>query len=260
MSSKDSVAKTIMVAAGLCIVCSILVSTAAVSLKPIQERNKSLDKKKNILMAAGLYSEGENIEAVFAERIKPMLVELSTGEYSDAFVPEEYDESKAIKDSSLRVEIAPEQDIASIRVRSKYAVIYEVMDGDSLSQVVLPIRGKGLWSTLYGFISVRADANTIAGLGFYQHGETPGLGGEVDNPKWKSSWRGKKIHDDKWDVAIKVIKGPVNTSRPGAEYQIDGLSGATITARGVSHLVQYWMGDEAFGPYLNKLKERGGNE
>jgi len=260
MSSKDSVAKTILVAGALCIVCSILVSTAAVSLKPVQERNKSLDKKKNILMAAGLFTPGDDIDAIFSEKVRPKLVELSTGEYSDAFSPEEYDESKAIKDDSLRVEIPPEKDIAGIRIRSKYAVVYEVMDGASLSQVVLPVRGKGLWSTLYGFISIKPDANTVAGLGFYQHGETPGLGGEVDNPKWKQLWKGKKIHDDDWNIEIKVIKGSVVASRPEAVYEVDGLSGATITSRGVSSLVRYWMSDEAFGPYLNKLKERGGDE
>jgi len=122
--------------------------------------------------------------------------------------------------------------------------------------VVLPVEGKGLWSTLYGFLALDKDVNTIKGLTFYQHGETPGLGGEVDNPKWKALWPGRKAFGDDGQPKIAVIKGQAG---PVAEdpYQVDGLSGATITARGVSHLVQFWLGTHGFGPYLKQFKERG---
>ena len=93
----------------------------------------------------------------------------------------------------------------------------------------------------------------MAGIGFYEHTETPGLGGEVDNPKWKASWVGKSAYDG--DVlALEVIKGKVDTSRDGAEYQIDGLAGATLTTRGVDNLIKYWLGDQGFKSFIENLK------
>lgn len=121
--------------------------------------------------------------------------------------------------------------------------------------MILPIKGYGLWSTLYGFIALEGDLNTVAGIGFYEHAETPGLGGEVDNPLWKAKWEGKKVFDDEGKTALKVIKGPVDSKRAGSEYQIDGLSGATLTSRGVSQLIQFWLGENGFAPFLTKLKE-----
>jgi Na+-transporting NADH:ubiquinone oxidoreductase subunit C len=109
---------------------------------------------------------------------------------------------------------------------------------------------------LYGFVALESDANTIAGLGFYEHGETPGLGGEVDNPRWKALWEGKRAYRD-GQVAINVAKGAVNPQSSGANWQVDGLSGATLTSRGVSNLVQFWLGAEGFQPYLTNL--RGGD-
>ena len=130
-------------------------------------------------------------------------------------------------------------------------------DGDQLKTVILPVYGKGLWSTLYGFIALEADLNTVAGLTFYEHAETPGLGGEIDNPRWKAFWPGKQLRAN-GDLRIEVVKGQVNPDSPDAVHQVDGLSGATITSRGVSNLVRYWIND-GFGPYLDKLKASGGS-
>ncbi|MGB0764601.1 MAG: NADH:ubiquinone reductase (Na(+)-transporting) subunit C, partial [Luminiphilus sp.] len=112
----------------------------------------------------------------------------------------------------------------------------------------------GLWSTLYGFVALESDGNTIAGLGFYEHKETPGLGGEVDNPRWKNLWKGKQVYRD-GAVAISVVKGSVDQGSDAANWQVDGLSGATLTSRGVSNLVQYWLGEDGFEPYLRNLRE-----
>ena len=120
----------------------------------------------------------------------------------------------------------------------------------------MPIHGKGLWSTLYGFVSVSSDGNTIKGLGYYDHRETPGLGGEVDNPKWKASWNGKQINDNEGNLQIEVIKGKVDLARDEALHQVDGLSGATITGRGVSHMVQFWLGEHGFKKYFERIKDK----
>ena len=130
--------------------------------------------------------------------------------------------------------------------------------------MILPIYGKGLWSTLYGFIAVDADGQTIRGITFYEHGETPGLGGEVENPAWKALWPGKsafsaeEIKGSSLDhlptPIIQVAKGQVTSETVQAEHKVDGLSGATITSNGVTALVRYWLGPDGFGSYLHQLR------
>lgn len=251
----DSVKKTIIVATLLCLVCSIMVSVAAVYLRPIQDRNQALDRKKNILSVAGLYQEGADLDAIFAERVKAHVLTLTTGDYDSAINADEYDEGRALKDPSKVFQIPADEDIGGIKRHPKKVTVYEVYTGDKIDQVILPVYGKGLWSTLYGFLSVKNDGNTINGLAFYKHGETPGLGAEVDNPAWKKQWVGKKIHDENGDINIQIIKGTVDTSRPDAIYKVDGLSGATITAVGVHNFLRYWLGKRGFQKYLERLRE-----
>jgi len=264
VSNKETTSKTIIVAFLLCIVCSIVVSASVVLLKPIQEKNKALNLKTNILAAAGLLVEGasaDEIETLFSS-IKPFLVDLDTGEYADPSVVGkelalDYDQRKAAKDPALSAVIAGGEDIASIKRRVKYAKVYLVEAKGKIETIILPVSGYGLWSTLHGFLALEGDANTVVGLGFYEHAETPGLGGEVDNPRWKAFWPGKKVYNLEQgdEPAIKLVKGSVDKSKPDAMYSVDGLSGATLTSRGISNLVQYWTGEQGFKKYLNRLRE-----
>jgi Na+-transporting NADH:ubiquinone oxidoreductase subunit C len=132
-------------------------------------------------------------------------------------------------------------------------VVYFIKENDKTEKIVLPVYGKGLWSTMFGFIALDKDLKTVKGFTFFQHGETPGLGGEVDNPRWKKIWNGKQAFDEGGNIRIKVIKGKVDASRPEAKYQIDGLSGATLTSRGVGNLVRFWLGENGYGPFLSRL-------
>lgn len=253
MSSNDSIKKTLLVAFSLCIVCSVIVSTAAVLLKPAQEVNKALDRKRNILAAAGMLEEGKSVDEQFSA-ISTRVVDLRTGKFTDEVDPAEYDQLAAAGTPSASTDLSKDDDIAGLGRRENFSQVYLVEDSQGdISKIILPVRGAGLWSTLYGFIALEADANTVAGLGFYEHGETPGLGGEVDNPRWKAHWPGKKVYRD-GDVTIGLIKGSVDPSSPKAEWQIDGLAGATLTARGVTNLVQFWLGENGFQPFLNNLK------
>ena len=253
MSSNDSTRKTLIVAFSLCIVCSIIVSAAAVILQPAQEANKTLDRKRNILAAAGMLDDSKSVEELFAQ-ISTRVVDMRTGKFTDDVDVENYDQRKAAKDPSASDALTAAQDQAKVSRREHYAVIYLVEDaGGDIDKIILPIRGYGLWSTLYGFIALESDGNTVAGLGFYEHAETPGLGGEVDNPRWKASWPGKEVYRD-GDVTIGLIKGSVDPAGADAKWQIDGLAGATLTARGVTNLVQFWLGKDGFEPFLNNLK------
>ncbi len=251
----DSTKKTVFVALVLCLICSILVSTAAVALKPLQLKNKEADIKQNILAVAGINPEGKNIDEQF-KQFDVKVVDLNTGEYVDNIDPDSYDQRKAAADPALGVPIPGEKDIAKIGRRSKYAKVYLLREGDEIKQIILPIHGYGLWSTLYGFIALEKDANTIKGIKFYEQAETPGLGGEVDNPKWQAKWIGKKVFDDKGNLRFEVIRGQVVAGISGSEYQVDGLSGATLTSRGVSNMVKFWLGEDGFGPFLKKFRSR----
>ena len=253
MSSNDSIKKTLIVAFSLCIVCSVIVLTAAVVLKPAQEVNKTLDRKRNILAAAGMLQEGVSVEEQF-KQVTARVVDLRTGRFADDVDPNEYDQRKAAKDPDGADRLTAEQDLAKISRREHYAIVYVVEDASGkVDKVILPMHGYGLWSTLYGYIALESDANTVAGLGFYEHAETPGLGGEVDNPRWKAFWPGKQVYKD-GQVEIGLIKGNVDPGNANAPWQIDGLAGATLTANGVTNLVQFWLGENGFQPFLNNLK------
>lgn len=255
----DSRKKTFVVAFVLCLICSIAVSTAAVMLKPVQEKNKQKDKQQNIVAIADLAQPGMSVDEAF-KQVEAKVVDLQTGEYVEEGIdPKTYDARAASVDPKQNVVLTKDQDIASIKRRAKYATVYLVKDEQGkLQKVILPVYGYGLWSTLYGFLALQGDVNTVVGLGFYEHAETPGLGGEVDNPAWKAQWVGKKIFDDQGDIAVRVTKAPVAESDPRAVYDIDALSGATLTSNGVNNLVHFWVGPDGFGPYLQKLRQGGG--
>lgn len=262
MASKDTVGKTIGVALVICMVCSILVSTASVKLKGLQKENADLDIKKNLLLSAGLIkdpkSSKDEILAAFS-KIEPKLVDLETGDYVEDQNVETFDQIKSAKDPSTSIVIPGAEDLGKIKRRSKFSKVYLVKDGEKVSMIVLPVNGQGLWSTLYGFMALATDTTTVKGFGFYQHGETPGLGGEVDNPKWKASWVGKKVYDENFKPLIHLVKGFVNSNASDAVHSVDGLAGATITANGVTNLLKYWLGGNGFGPYLAKFRAQGGN-
>lgn len=253
---KDSIGRTFMVAVAVCAVCSVAVSVATVALKPAQDRNKKLEKRRNILAAADLLAPGIDVNAVYEARVKPRVVDLATGQYVDSIDAATFDARAAAADPARSIAIPPDRDIATIKRRSKFQTVYLIEAAGVLDKIVLPIKGLGLWSTLYGFICLDDNMRTIEGLGFYEHGETPGLGGEIDNPKWKALWRGKQAFGPDGALAIEVIKGAVDKASPAAQYKVDGLSGATITSRGVSNLVRYWLGADGYAPVLAQLKPR----
>ncbi len=265
----DSLEKTIAIAVSLCLVCAVLVSFAAVALKPLQVDNKAADMKKNILDVAGLLEEGADINAAFSDKIEAKLVDLETGDYVEGINADEYDQRKAAKDPAQSILIPKDKDIAHIRVKAKYAKVFLVKEAGAVKSIILPINGYGLWSTLYGFLSLEADGQTVQSINFYDQQETPGLGGEVVNPNWRALWKGKKVYAetdqpaldkgmigeaDIGEPALSLIKGTVDTTKPGSQYQVDGLAGATLTSTGVTNLVRYWTSNEGFAPYLKKVR------
>lgn len=257
-SQKESTVRTLMVALVVCLVCSVFVAGAAVALKPTQVENRQLDKQRSILAIAGLGEaemSGKQVKQLFAERIRARVVDLQTGKFSDAQDAATFDPLKAAKDPKLSDALTGAQDIASIKRRERFTTVYLVESADgAVETLILPVRGYGLWSTLHGFMAVKGDLNTVAGFGFYQHAETPGLGGEVDNPKWKALWLGKTLFSEQGELAVEIVKGTVDAQSPKATHQVDGLAGATLTSKGVHNLLQFWLGRDGFGPFIANLR------
>ena len=253
---KNSPAKTLLVPLIVSLVCAVLVAGAAIALRPQYLANLEQSRQINVLAAADLRMDGQSIEAAF-QQIEARVVDLSSGEYAPEINPATLEQAQRSGASLAAVAVPPDLDVAVIKERSRYAVVYLRYEGERLDMIILPVYGYGLWSTMYGYVALEGDANTIVGLRFYQHGETPGLGAEIDNPRWQALWRGKKVFDDTLDPRIEVIKGPATRGGDRAAYEVDGISGATLTGQGVTNLLRYWFGEHGFGPYLDKLRERG---
>ncbi len=252
---KSEIQKTFQVAVTLCLVCSVTVSTLAVVLKDRQDRAKEEFRQQSILAAAGLWEEGENPGELFNDSITPIGIDLEDFKPEDGdLTAAKFDLGKSMRDPELHRVVPQQDDVAGLKKMERYSIVYRVPRSGPLEKIVIPIRGRGLWSTLYGFIAldVKDISNgpqsiKVAGLTYYKHGETPGLGGEVENELWRAKWPGKLVFDEQWGVKAEVSKSA------STEYQVDALSGATLTSNGVTNMLKFWLGKKGFGPYLKTL-------
>ncbi|WP_405599487.1 MULTISPECIES: Na(+)-translocating NADH-quinone reductase subunit C [unclassified Pseudoalteromonas] len=244
-SNNESIGKTLAVVVALCLVCAIIVSFASVQLRPLQQANKNKDIQSNILAAAGI-DKVKNVSDTFNAKIEARVVNMTTGEFVDTD-PTIFDFEKSKYDAALSVSLKEKgvKDIAGIQRVTKESPVYISKKEDgSIDAIILPIQGYGLWGLMYGFISLESDGETVKNIIFYKHNETPGLGGEIQNPQWTATWQGKEL-------PIQIVKGTAN----GNEHKIDGLSGATLTSNGVEHAVDFWTGENGFGPFLAKVRK-----
>ena len=253
MNNNDTIKKTLIVAVSLCLVCSALISFSAVELRDLQEANKTLDKQNKILSAAGLLKEGSDVSELF-KSIDSKIVNLETGKFDFDISVLDYDEGSFSRNPETSIELSSDKDIALLKRRENFQTVYLHYENEDLNAIILPVRGYGLWGTMKGYLALRPDFKTIIGLEFFDHKETPGLGGEIDNPKWKAIWKGKEVFSNSGDVVISVIKGSVDKSSNQSKYQVDGLSGTTITSNGVTNLLSFWLGDMGYGPLIENIK------
>ena len=257
----DSIKKTLLVTVVLSLICSVMVSAAAVFLKPVQEQNVQLDVQRNILAISGLAKDAKALSpaevAELYKKIQPRLVDLKTGKFVDevdGLKVDQYNQRIASTDPNASHSLSSAADIAGIKRQANVAKVYLVENGGKMETLILPVHGYGLWSTMYGFLALEDNLNTVKGFGFFEQAETPGLGGEVSNPIWKARWPGKRVYDKDGKVALHLVKGSVDPSSPQAVNEIDGLAGATLTSNGVSNLIKFWMSDSGFKLFLNNLK------
>ncbi len=257
MAVKESNIKPFYTALILAFVCSFLVAAASVGLRPLQIKNSRLDQHKNILRAAGLYKKGMAVDKLFASAVEPRIIDIATGR----FVPERkidpatFNQRAAAIDPERSRALPRSIDQAGLQRLEKYSLVYLIKKNGRLSRIVFPIRGKGLWSTMYGYLALGADLNTVIGITFYENGETPGLGAEVANPAWQAGWRGKKIYRA-GRVDFQVVKGGVQVKGPAALHEVDGITGATLTSNGVNNLLHFWFGKYGFKPFIDRLRQK----
>ena len=254
----DDPGKILAVAVTLCLVCSVLVSGAAVLLKPLQDRNQALAVRKQIISVAGFQADSaQQVEALFRQHIETRIVDLDSGDFDDSVDPETFNSHTASRDPATSRALGPGEDPAKIKRRPDEAPVYLVRDGERIKTIILPVYGYGLWSTMYGLIALAGDGRTVTGLSFYEHGETPGLGDFIESPKWQAQFPGKLAFDERGKLRLGVIKGGVNPASPEARYQVDAVAGATLTSNGVNNLLRYWLGEQGFGPFLERLRADG---
>jgi Na+-transporting NADH:ubiquinone oxidoreductase subunit C len=246
-------------AVGLCAVCALLVSTVSVSLRDRQQANRRmLGQGRQILSVAGLIAADEQLSREdIAERLftglDARLVDLESGRFVAEGDAVTYDQEAAAEDPATSRDVA--ENPAGVKRVPKLARIFVRSRAGKIESVILPIEGQGLWGEMRGFLAVAGDGRTIRGITFYEHSETPGYGAEVDSPAWKALWNGRLAYDENGVPRIAVKKGQAGSPEQDP-YQVDGISGSTLTGDAVTHLVRFWLGDHGFGPFLRRLRER----
>jgi Na+-transporting NADH:ubiquinone oxidoreductase subunit C len=258
--NNDSPQKALLVVFSVALVCSILVSVASVTLKPIQERNQLVERSRNVIALTGLVEPGvtlandEILELV--EQLDIRTLNVDSGEFVTDINPVDFDARAAVNNLEMSTAIPPELDTASLGRRSRFEVVYLVWDGDTFSRVILPIVGQGMWSTIYGYIALDSDMSTIGAVSFYEQTETAGLGDQIMRPDWQAQWQGRRLFDDKGEFRFRTGPGTVKPESPGAAYKVDSLSGATVTADAVTRMIAYWFGPNGYLPFLEQLKSQ----
>ncbi len=228
------------------LIAALILSIASQALKERQQINVEVDMKRNILAAVGLLDrgvctaggEGCDISCCYSKNIKSYVVN-SLGEQvkEETLVPES---------------IIIENEIDKPEKERKYPLFVR-KNKDGVSAYCIPIIGKGLWSTLYGYLALEKDLVTVKGVTFYKHGETPGLGAEIDKEWFLNNFKGKKIRDQSGKlVPVRVVKGKVNPSSRTAIHEVDGISGATLTCKGVNELIKESL--KRYEPYFNSVR------
>jgi len=252
----------------LCVICALAVSSVAVGLSEKQGENMKLDRRINLLTVAGVLDassprDAASVNAFFEDgRVRYVVFDRASGEVltdlattlpgvasAELFDPFKWAKENA-KNSDLVAPMPNEFKGTQVRALPRYLQAIEVRT-DTVDCLVLPIQGYGLWSTLKGFLAVKRDATEVVGITYYEHGETPGLGGEVDNPRWKGQFPGKPIYDESGRTLLTVVK---NGQVTNAEVQVDGIAGSTITTKGVDLMLHFWLSEYGYGPYLKRQR------
>lgn len=251
--ARASTLKTFFVALVLALSCAGLVSVTAVGLADRVQANKDRERLVNMLAAAGVD---------VPDAVEFRIVDLETGEYvsSEDIGPGTYDQREAVSDPELSDPVPEDEDIVEIGRRERYAYVGLIREEGRIDRLILRIRGMGYGGMIYGIVVLDGDLTTVRNLYVTEHEETPGLGAEITSEGFRSRWPGKRIYGEEGEVRIEVVQGGVDPGLPEAPYRVDGISGATITSETVTLMLQYWFGENGYGPYLDRLRRERRND
>jgi Na+-transporting NADH:ubiquinone oxidoreductase subunit C len=227
----------ILYSAGLTIFCGAILAFASISLKDKQDANIALEQKGNILSTVTTLEESANIEALYAKRIRGFVIDYNGNEIPNL------EPSKVAVASEYKKK--PEE-----RVLPVYEFVSEE-DSSKVEAVVLPVFGYGLWNNIWGFVALESDFNTLRGVKFAHAGETPGLGARIESEEIQERYKGKKVFENDVLMSIIMMKGEGNNYSDD-HHKVDGMSGATLTAKGVNNMMKDYFG--CYSKYLNKKK------
>jgi len=234
---KDSNKATFLFSSAMVVVVAIMLSVAAIALGPYQARNARIEKMENILSSVGINGSSEEAEKNFSKYITKQVVLDSKGEPVDGGIP------------AFDIDLKKELDKEKTGNKDKELFPLFVCEKENNTYYIIPVRGKGLWGPIWGFIALEEDMNTVSGVSFGHKSETPGLGAEIDTEKFQEKFKGKKILDDEGKfVSVKVVKGSSGSTNP---HGVDAVSGATITSDGVSEMLQRTLNN--YIPYFKKI-------
>lgn len=254
--SRESVGRVLLVAFAVALFCSLLVSSAVYWLRPLQSAFQASARNQAILVAAGVFAPGDapSERDVLAQalRIEARLADLDSGELlaTDSAAAAAFDYRAAIDDPSQQATIAPAEDTAGLGTRPRTMPVYLIRDGARIERVVVPVYGRGMWSVIHGYIGLESDLNTIAGVTFYDHGETPGIGDRIAAPEWLRNWRGKTVYAPDGSVTFRI-----GGQGGDASTRVDSITGATVTTTAVDRFVRFWLGAEGFGKVFDSLRD-----
>jgi len=231
---KDSNKFTFLFSSVMVIIVAVLLSMAAIGLGPYQAKNTRQEKMLNILSSVGISGDAKNAESQFKKYITEEVVLNTKGEKVTS------------ETAAFDIDLKKEQDKAKLGQAGKELDPLFICKKDGKTFYIIPVRGKGLWGPIWGYISLEEDLNTVYGVSFGHKGETPGLGAEIETQHFQQQFPGKKIMDESGKfVSVKVIKGG---AAPGDEHGVDAVSGATVTSSGVSEMLLRTL--EKYLPYF----------
>lgn len=249
----DDHVKVFGVAILVALVSAVVVSTAAVALKPLQDAHLEAERAARMAqMLDTLPGMRDVMEEAGVDTLETRIVELATGRFATDIDPADFDYQAAATDPAQSTAIPSEADVAGLGRRANHMPVHLLEREGDLLLIVLPVQGRGYQSAIQAMLALQPDLNTIAALTITEQGETPGIGARVDEPAWQALWPDKQIADETGQIVISVVRGTAT-----GPYEVDAISGATVTSNGVANMLRYWLSDHGYGPFLARLSAEG---
>ena len=242
----ESRTKTLVVAFLVSVVCAALVSGATVLLRPIQTANRAAEEQARIAALVRGIPGMADLLAASGGTLSTVVIDLEAGRAAQQITTETLE--AALRDTGNWTVLDAAADLAGLGQRPDFVQIFLLRDGDQIKLVLLPLTGQGYGGRIDAILALRGDMNTIAGIAITGHSETPGLGGRIEEASWQAGFPGTVLRDESGDIRFNVARGEASSA-----YEVDGITGATRTGRGVASMVRFWLGPDGYGPLLRAI-------